>query len=367
MLAGSPVTTSDQRRLNGYYIIARKITDDYIDQKIRAYLNIDEYLGVNITTNESEETQKNHRQIIVPYQIMDSNNNVLKEMNVYFDMTRYHKNYDKLVLYTILITITVATIFFVCILYMSKKMYSLLERTITSIDRVAKGDYSFKIMPSKNYELNQLVSHVNNMASEIGSQIERLQENHIDTLSLLISAIEEKDQYTRGHSERVTEIALIIASELDAVEVQLLEESALLHDIGKIGIHDDVLSKPDKLTVEEYELIKKHPEMGERILKASSKLSRVATVIRHHHERVDGKGYPDGLVGDEIEIEARIIAVADAFDAMTSKRPYRNEMSFDEGLEILDTFSGTQFDTSVVNAFKEKEDIIRKYIQKHLS
>lgn len=152
---------------------------------------------------------------------------------------------------------------------------------------------------------------------------------------MLVNAVEEKDLYTRGHSERVKDISIILASELGYKELDLIEEAAVLHDIGKIGIHEDVLNKPGKLSKEEYEIIKQHPVKGERILSSSRKLAVVASVVRQHHEHYDGNGYPDGLKEASIEIEARIIAVADAFDAMTSERPYRKAMAYDNAIEIL--------------------------------
>lgn len=359
LLAGSPITTSDKRKYNGYYIMARYIGDDYIHMQLNEYLNVEEYLGINEVHNHSDLEDHDEMEIDISYLIEDGSGNVLHEWIVYFDMTRYHRSYDKIFTHTAVITLIVGFSVFIAIFYSSRKFNLLVETTILKLDRVAQGDYSYQISETKNYELNQVIAHVNNMGIEIGKHINKLQENHFETLGLLITAIEEKDHYTRGHSERVKEISIILAKELGIIDLELIAEAALLHDIGKIGIHEDILTKTSKLSEAEFEIIKTHPEKGERILKSSTKLSSVSKIIRQHHERIDGKGYPDGLAGAEIEIEARIIAVADAFDAMTSKRPYREEMSFEKGLSILEDCSGTQFDERIVMAFKKKINTIR--------
>ena len=243
-----------------------------------------------------------------------------------------------------------------------RKSFIIIEQAIEGVDRVATGDYSYKIDETKYYEINEVIRHVNLMGVKIQDKILKLQEHNIETMGILIHAVEEKDLYTRGHSERVKDIALIVAQRIDFVDVDLLEQAAILHDIGKIGIHDDILNKPGKLTHEEYEIIKEHPEKGERILGSSSRMSKVSTIVRQHHEWFDGGGYPDGIQGEEIYIESRIISVADAFDAITSKRPYRSAKSFKSGMDIIMKGAGTQFDPRVVKAFVESDDEIRDII-----
>ncbi len=174
-----------------------------------------------------------------------------------------------------------------------------------------------------------------------------------DTLQALVRSLEAKDPYTRQHSERVTRMSLGIAKEMGCTQEQLdtLAFAAPLHDIGKIGIKDYVLTKKAALTDEEYELIKKHPVIGAEIVGHLGLLDEETSIVRHHHERWDGRGYPDGLAGREIPRLSRIVAVADAFDAITSCRSYRAACGLDFAKkEILDN-SGTQFDPEVVEAF----------------
>jgi len=168
-----------------------------------------------------------------------------------------------------------------------------------------------------------------------------------------VNALEAKDPYTRHHSERVTTYAIAIAERLNcsAEQVESLRTVGYLHDIGKIGIADRILNKPASLTPEEYELIKRHPIIGESIVSELGLNAEQRAIIRHHHERWDGKGYPDGLAGEEVPLLARIVAVADAFDSMTSLRAYRAGMRDADAIEELRSNLGRQFDPRVVAAF----------------
>jgi putative nucleotidyltransferase with HDIG domain len=183
--------------------------------------------------------------------------------------------------------------------------------------------------------------------------MERKQSVYYQTISSLANALEARDSYTRGHSERVTRIALNIGRRLgiDEREMDIIRQAGILHDIGKIGIPDGVLNKPDRLSQEERGEIEHHPQFGNTILGQLKFLKDASKAILHHHERYDGGGYPSGLYGHEIPVVARIIAVADAWDAMTSDRPYRDAMEQTEALEEILANSGRQFDPDVVRAF----------------
>jgi HD-GYP domain-containing protein (c-di-GMP phosphodiesterase class II) len=169
----------------------------------------------------------------------------------------------------------------------------------------------------------------------------------------MINAIDAKDSYTCGHSDRVAEYARLIARELslDLNQCEQIYMTGLLHDVGKIGVPDEVLNKPGQLTDSEFELIKQHPVIGFEILKHLENLDYVLPGVLHHHEAIDGSGYPHGLQGSEIPLEARILAVADAYDAMTSDRPYRRGMPGEKAEAILRNGAGRQWDPDCVDAF----------------
>ena len=180
-----------------------------------------------------------------------------------------------------------------------------------------------------------------------------LKKAHLDSVKVLAEAIDAKDPYTRGHSDRVTRMSLKIATHFDFSEARLetLEYGALLHDIGKIGIKDEVLQKRGPLTSEEYLYIQEHPLIGVKIVEGVEFFKDKIPVIRNHHERFDGRGYPDGLGGEAIPFEARIITVSDAFDAMTSVRPHRGIMPLEDVLKELERCKGTQFDPQILEIF----------------
>ncbi|MGB9678485.1 MAG: HD-GYP domain-containing protein [Thermoanaerobacteraceae bacterium] len=169
----------------------------------------------------------------------------------------------------------------------------------------------------------------------------------------LITALEAKDIYTQGHSKRVFKLVsnIVDKMELNENEAEKIKTAAKLHDIGKIGINDNILNKPTKLTEEEFAVIMDHPVMGYEIINKIKAMGDIAKIIRHHHERYDGNGYPDGLKGENIPLGSRIIAIADSCDAMTSKRAYRNSFTMAQAIEELRKNAGKQFDPELVEVF----------------
>jgi len=180
-----------------------------------------------------------------------------------------------------------------------------------------------------------------------------MQDTYLGTIQTLARAIDAKDPYTKGHSDRVTRYAVKIAREMNLSEsaIRNIEYSALIHDIGKIGIQESILTKKGALSGTEYEIVKMHPLIGESIITPVKFLNGIAPLILYHHERFDGKGYLEGLRGEAIPLGARIISVADAFDAMTSDRPYRKALTRKKAREELEKESGKKFDPRVVEAF----------------
>ncbi len=280
--------------------------------------------------------------------------------------------------------------------YMAKRVTKPIEVITQGVRRVAEGDLEYEFKLENNDEFHILGNQFNAMLIEIrrlleerylfemnlqtknleiydqkeeitalyeettalNEELERILKQNLssyfETVRALANAIDEKDSYTGGHCERVMAYSMTIATELGLTQQELedLRFGSILHDIGKIGISESILNKDGKLTPEEYEEIKKHPEKGNYILKDLNFLNNCRRIINEHHERIDGKGYPKGLSGEEIYYMARIVCVADAYDAMTSSRPYReNALSKEEAMEELLRNKGNQFDETVVDAF----------------
>ncbi len=191
------------------------------------------------------------------------------------------------------------------------------------------------------------------LAIQNAGAFDNLEETFLSTVEALANALEANDEYTSSHARWITDMALEVGRELglDPDSLKRLELGALFHDIGKIGIPSAILQKPGPLTQKERKVVQTHPELGERILAPIARLENVRPIVRHAHERWDGNGYPDEVGGEEIPIESRVIFVCDAFHAMTTDRPYRKAMSFEEACKELEDGAGSQFDPDVVAAF----------------
>ena len=224
---------------------------------------------------------------------------------------------------------------------------------------VADGDLSTRVDARNITEIGALGASFNTMADKLEDHIARLakaaaenRELFVGTVKALSAAIDGKDKYTRGHSERVARISVAIGRQLNLAEDELetLRISALLHDVGKIAIDDSILKKPAALTDEEFAIMKTHPQKGYKIMSQIPAMKDFLPGMYMHHEMVNGQGYPQGLRGDQIPLQAKIVSVADTFDAMTIDRPYSKGMLLDEAIERIKTFIGTRYDSEVVEA-----------------
>ena len=220
-------------------------------------------------------------------------------------------------------------------------------------------------MPKKSKEKASVVSFSEKALGKLAEENTKLKREQREICEMAVRAIlhalDCKDHYTYGHSVRVTYYSLILGKELNLSESDLydLEMTALCHDIGKIGIPDAILLKPSHLTEEEFKVMKEHPCKSAQILEGFLPFEKIAHCAKHHHERYDGRGYPDGLSGEEIPLLSRIVLVADTFDAMTSTRPYRKGLSHEVAFKELKELSGSQFDPHLVKHFcnaMEKEN-----------
>lgn len=222
----------------------------------------------------------------------------------------------------------------------------------SAVSTIRAGAYDYIVKPFKMEALLRALEKAKRHRDLIREN-RRLQENSLNVLRTMVNVLEHRDAYTAGHSQRVTEITLAVAAGigLRGEEIKTLRLAGLIHDLGKIGIDDHILRKPGRLDEEEYGIIKTHPEKGVQMIEPLDFLKDTIPIILHHHERYNGSGYPSGLQGEEIPLGARIITVADTFDAMTSSRAYRRARSTREAIDELTRCRGSQFDTEIVDIF----------------
>ena len=233
-----------------------------------------------------------------------------------------------------------------------------------------KFDQLLLLIESGIKSISQM-NEIKRINNELLISNQKLEQAYLENIQTLRYTVEAKDPYTRGHSDRVSEYSVLLGKKLGVSEEDLntLKIGGLFHDIGKIGIPDRILLKEGKLTDEEYEEIKKHPSIGANILSDAEAFQNILPIVKHHHERYDGNGYPDKLQGENIPYIARIATVADTFDAMTSRRTYRDSLPIDFVKEEFERCSGTQFDPKIAkvfldilnNDFDEIEEIMKKY------
>jgi putative nucleotidyltransferase with HDIG domain len=242
----------------------------------------------------------------------------------------------------------------------ARRLSEPIAKLAASTRAISEGEYGATVEVGGAAEIAALSASFNRMSVSIRDAFERVQraarenrELFLSSIRALAEAIDAKDPYTRGHSERVARYASAIAEEMDLApeEVEKVRLAALLHDVGKIGVDDRIIRKPTALTEEEFEVMKTHPAKGAAIMGAIPQLADVIPGMKHHHEKWEGGGYPDSLIGEQIPLQARIVTVADTFDAMTTTRPYQKAMEIGYVVERIKSFSGVRYDPVVVGAF----------------
>ena len=261
---------------------------------------------------------------------------------------------------TLWISLVAAMLTVVIGVFFAKKLTQPVQELAVGADRIASGDFSQRIDVRSRTELGQLGESFNLMTDQLETYIKDLQqyaaenrELFLGTVKGLAAAIDGKDPYTRGHSERVSRMSMAIAQRLglSEEECEKIRISALLHDVGKIAIDDKILKKPAALTDDEFEVMKQHPQKGYKIMSQIRAMKDFLPGMYMHHEMVNGQGYPQGLKGEDIPLMAKIVAVADTFDAMTTDRPYQQAMKFEDAVARIQSFVDTRYDATVVTAF----------------
>lgn len=352
LISGGKVEDTEGINNNGKIFIGRKMEFE-IEEAIKeglegARIN---FIDKELLFKEDYKFNNDNSNLIFYYPLkdyIDANTiNIEVNKNLKSHLGDIDENFISLVIIEIIFYIST---FMAIYLYIQKTTKEL-ELVIDQIDYIAKGNYKARINSGDSEDIKILGEHINKLAKSVENKIEKLEIVNMETIQLLVNTIEAKDKYTKGHSERVSYYAVEIGKILNVKNLKTLSICGALHDIGKIGIAEEILNKPGKLTDIEFEIIKAHPEKGFMILDGSSLFNEVKDGVLYHHERYDGKGYPKGLSGELIPLAARILAVADTFDAMTSQRSYRKAMEKEVAINIIKSESTKQFDPLVVEAF----------------
>ncbi|AOT71694.1 HD domain-containing phosphohydrolase [Geosporobacter ferrireducens] len=351
MFSVAPISNNDGTHpAVGSLLLGRKMDEDFL-------LPLADYLGdstsINLAFVEVSNAYHtiNEDSISFIHNFFDEKKQYLASYKVTLDISATNQLKSRLFLnisFLVFVSVILCT---AGIHYFSRDFTKRFNNVVEGIKLIAAGNYTQKLPLLGESEIQSLSLSVNQLSDSILTKISQLQKSYLQTIEALVTTIEVKDPYTKGHSERVAKYSLLISNYLHIDNAGIIETAALIHDIGKIGIPESILNKPGRLTEDEFSYIKQHPEIGYKILDMIEEFHEIKHIIRHHHEWFNGQGYPLGLSGEAIPLGARVIAVADAFDAMTSSRPYKPPSSASEALEEIRRMSGKQFDPSVVNAF----------------
>ena len=349
----TPIMDNERENPEGVYGVGRALNQIQM-------IKMKSALGENTITEISvAKSPSYHKQISEDYSIISWSKPIrYGNQSVYFNIDANVPIYKSLFMnqrkHIIIILLCLVAFVIIAELKIFKKIAKNLEVTIENVHNISRGDYKskLKVYESKYLpEITLLSQSINRMSLEIENNIEKIDSKFIQMIEIIANAMEINDSYTHQHNNLVAEHALSLAVAISYEDTDAVEVAGKLHDIGKIAIPYHILNKPGRLTHEEYEIIKKHPEEGYKIIKDTDFNQKIKEGIRYHHEWYDGTGYPLQLKGDAIPLIAQIIAIADVYDALTSDRPYRNGMSKAQAIEILLEGCGTQFNSELVHVF----------------
>lgn len=351
LMSAIPLANDDETNKNGIFIIGRALHDELLTYAKSIIVPVhSEHFFISPTDTPPEIDEH-----FVVFEVTS----VDSDMYIYAHIENAYTNYirDKMIGHTIAIISIMFSInvlgFLISIIISSKYR----KKLIISMGMIQLSNQEFtRIPPNRIEELNLIGEKVNEMLQRIETDYLALTSKNIEIVHLLSKANELNDPYTKEHSDSVAKISEEIGRRLGYSSIDQLALSAQLHDIGKVFIPLDILNKKEKLTEEEIVLIKKHSEYGYRILQGISGFEVINKGVLYHHERYDGTGYPKRLKGDEIPLIAKIISIADVYDALTSKRPYRDAFTKEEALEIMKDKSGKHFDSKILAVFFEYID-----------
>jgi len=360
LFVSSPFYDDDYGNPNGCYIIGRILKkEDFAD--LEKLLTNKSVKQIKVTQSPIIRTKRIKNQVEINHQILDGSEVYFYVVISIEYLEGIYSGMTELTLWVLsLVAVVVVTILIMNIKKLSRRLIKVIEvvKDISAGNYHIKLDYKeSKLMP----EINQLVESINIMSDDIESHIETIESHsksidnrYFDMIELLVDTVEMNDSYTYHHSVSVSDFAMLIGCAIEFDDLENLELASKLHDIGKISISTEILNKPGKLTKEEYEVIKTHSREGYKLLNKVEKFEIAKYGVLYHHEHYNGKGYPNGLKGDEIPLMAQIITVADVYDALTSDRAYRDALTCKDAMKILFEEKGRMLNPELVDVFYEE-------------
>jgi putative nucleotidyltransferase with HDIG domain len=349
----TPIMDNERQNPQGVYGVGRMMNQAQV-KKMKSAIGENTISNISITKVPHYHDLKGENYSSISWSKLFRYGNQSVYFNMEANVPVYQTLFTKQRNHILVILILLAAFIIIAELKIFKRIAGSLEETIENVLQISQGDYKskLKIRESKYLpEITLLSESINRMSSEIENNMEKIDQKYIQMIEIIANAMEINDSYTHQHNNLVAEYALNLAKAIGYDDTDAVEVAGKLHDIGKIAIPYHILNKPGRLTPEEYEVIKKHPEEGYKIIKDTDFNQRIKDGVRYHHEWYDGTGYPLQLRGDEIPLIAQIIAIADVFDALTSDRPYRDGMNEEAAIEILIKGRGSQFNPELVDVF----------------
>jgi HD-GYP domain-containing protein (c-di-GMP phosphodiesterase class II) len=345
ILGINEIYDSNEETKNGYYLMGKKLDKSELD-------------GLRHFEKDTKYTMH------FKHDIKDYKDEVIKTLELEIKMDSYFNELnilEKRIIYIMYLTVGMVVII---VSIFTKFVEKAINKVVKGIKDISNGNYKSKVEKCSMREFNSIIKSVNNLGTTVDNKIKEIEDTNMEMVRVLIKAIESKDEYTKGHSQRVSMYAKKIAEICGYKNLRIIENAAMLHDIGKIGLDDTILNKTGILSLGEFETVKLHPERGYYILDDCNSFDIIKEIVLQHHERFDGTGYPNKLSGEQILVEARIVTVADVFDAMTSKRSYNAIISFDAAIEELRLNAGKTFDPMIVEMILQNKDEFKKVYEK---
>lgn len=338
----TPLTNSETTKTYGFMAVGRQVDNAIKNVISEQFKNI---ADVSVTYIPSKEPQITHLHFDNLSHYLSAH---IKTQVSNLQLSFMILDSSNQVIYVILGLLVLGMI---VLLYMLLKISNNFRTSIDQIKSITYSDYSTKMNLSFSQDFYELSECINNLSDQLSKRDQDINRNYMEIISILVKTLEEVDYYTKGHSERVSHYSVELAKAIHFTDIETVKLSGLLHDVGKVTVDINILNKPGKLSETEFDEIKKHPVTGSNILEMSSVFDPILDIVKYHHERVDGKGYPEGLTMNEIPVGAKIVALADVFDSLTSKRSYRDPMTVEEALQIIQEGSGTHFDSDLAEVF----------------